>query len=207
MTEETYVENKEQANQEQKQSFINPKDLLKLVKEAQNGNEEVKLQLCLAFTPLIKACASKSEVAEALGDDAESIAWLIFLDCIAGLDVEKMDELKPGYFKAVICNRLINYQTKAYDFTNCHLLQDKPVKQDCNTRFEDKIINDMVLQIILESLKPKEKQFIYWRYFEGLSFEKIAALLHKSPLKIWMINRGILRKMRKRYKALASLAD
>lgn len=204
MTEETYVENKEQANQEQKQSFINPKDLLKLVKEAQNGNEEVKLQLCLAFTPLIKACASKSEVAEALGDDAESIAWLIFLDCIAGLDVEKMDELKPGYFKTVINNGLTNSKKKTGVFNKHHLLKESTIMPASKLNFEENIINDMVLQIILESLKPKEKQFIYWRYFEGLSYEKIAVLLHKNPFNVWQINLRILRKMRKRYKALAS---
>ena len=62
--------------------FLQPKELQLLIKEAQNFNQSAIDYLCKAFKPLIRAEARRTSVYNALGEDAENTAWLIFLELI-----------------------------------------------------------------------------------------------------------------------------
>lgn len=79
-------------------NFLNPEELQLLIKEAQNYNQSAIDRLCKAFKPLIKAESHRTSVYNALGEDAENTAWVIFLELIQRYKGENYLQL-PGLIR------------------------------------------------------------------------------------------------------------
>lgn len=63
-----------------------PLDLLQLITAAQTGDQQALLQLCEAFNPLLKSEAHREMFYRSLGQDAEGIAVLAFIELVLKYD-------------------------------------------------------------------------------------------------------------------------
>lgn len=63
-----------------------PLDLQQLITAAQTGDQQALLQLCEAFSPLLKSEAHREMFYRSLGQDAEGIAVLAFIELVLKYD-------------------------------------------------------------------------------------------------------------------------
>ena len=78
--------------------FHNADELKELIQAAQKGEQGAIYALCEAFRPLIIQEAHCSYVVQALGEEAENTAWMLFLEIIMSYKDKKYMVL-PGLIK------------------------------------------------------------------------------------------------------------
>ena len=85
-------------NNAKKKHFESAAALKALVLAAQNGQQQSIDELCAAFRPLIMQEARYSYVKQALGEEAENTAWMLFLEFIMSYKGKNFLAL-PGLIK------------------------------------------------------------------------------------------------------------
>lgn len=81
-----------------KQVSLSPEELGELIGAAQSSDQQAIDRLCAIFRPLVLKEAHLPSVYNALGEDAENTAWVIFLELIQ-LYKDKNFRQLPGLFK------------------------------------------------------------------------------------------------------------
>ncbi|MCX7714648.1 MAG: SigB/SigF/SigG family RNA polymerase sigma factor [Clostridia bacterium] len=64
---------------------------------------------------------------------------------------------------------------------------------------EEEVINKVLVENILDSLTPRERQIIVFRYFKGKTQAEIAKLVGVSQVQVSRIERLVLEKLKKRF--------
>lgn len=129
--------------------------------QAQAFNQNAIDKLCQAFRPLILKEANKALIRKALGQDAENIAWVIFLDLIHGYKGSKYSTF-PGLAQKRIHYMLLQAVIRKYTVHDIKLLDDT------NTNLQVSDTNDyaeesqtkLMLHMLLDKLTPKQKKVL-----------------------------------------------
>jgi RNA polymerase sigma-70 factor (ECF subfamily) len=121
--------------------------------------------------------------------DALDLAQEVYIKVFK--NISKYDEKMPfhPWFRAVAVNTCLNFK-RAYRYDSVSLNAkddgDKAIEEVVAAKndVENEVLDNELGQLIrenLECLKPKHRMVLVLRYYEGLSYDEIAAVL-KEPL-------------------------
>jgi len=196
-------------NTEEKSKYYCPpsEELLELVQKLQQGNLAAQNTLCEYFAGLVIGTARRYIFYSVLGEDAISIGWIIFLECLQRIDLQKTTQLTAGYFEKVLQSRLTNVVEERFKHEEDYLEDLNLTTDDVQQGLDEQIITDIELKATIKALKPKDRELIYLHYFNNLSLVKIAQLKHENPNKYWSAKHRLLPRLRKKYLAIKSYSS
>ena len=176
-------------------STLTPAQQQELIYKLQQNDQEALAKVCQYFTPLVESYARSYTVHRILGEDALGIAWIIFLEAAKKYHKKDCSRL-AGYFKRVLCSRLLNVLIKECK-RRVSLEDDATKLADTQVSpFDEVVINNLDLALALRMLKPNEQRLIYLYYFEDMTIAAIAKELHKSATALRWSKKRILKKLR-----------
>ena len=171
--------------------FHNAAELKELIQAAQNNEQGAIDALCEAFRPLIIQEAHCSYVAQALGEEAENTAWMLFLEFIMSYKGQKYLVL-PGLIKKHLHYELLHLvYPRTITSVNAALFLDEtdadghPLHDIANDELVDnQFSDDNYLNQLLKHLTKKQRDVIEatilgsqtldeYRLQRGLSFTTV----------------------------------
>lgn len=150
-----------------KNYFQSAAQLKELVLAAQKGQQAAIDVLCQAFKPLIMKEAHYSYVAQALGEEAENTAWMLFLEFIMSYKGKKYLVL-PGLIKVHLHYSLLHkvYPEEKTEVDACLLLdqtdaEGRPLYDIASEELVDSHLTDhKMLHNLLKNLTAKQRDVI-----------------------------------------------
>ena len=164
--------------------FNSAAELKELVLAAQQGQQQAIDKLCGAFKPLIMQEAHHSYVAQALGEEAENTAWMLFLEFIMNYKGKKYLVL-PGLVKQYLHYELLHLvyprtitsvnAALILDETDAdgHPLHEIPRDELIDNQFHDvKYINQLLKHLTAKQREVIEATIIGFQTLEEYSSKK-----------------------------------
>lgn len=156
-----------------------PDELKVLIQEVQQNNQEAIDALCKRFELLIYKEARRSNIYNALGEDAVNIAWTIFLGFVLrynGADFVHLPSLIQYhlYYELEHCAKR---RGRVWDYEVLDLAHHE---SDANTSYDplQNLLLNMALEQELKKLTPRQLEILWRYYFAGESHETIAKAMH-----------------------------
>ena len=91
--------------------------------------------------------------------------------------------------------RTVDYEEGGPAFSIEYTAEDRLIDQEQDAAKHERV------RRMLETLNPHQKEIIYYRFEEGLSYEEIAALMHIKPQSAQNIMQRALKKLRETFSA------
>lgn len=165
------------------QRSSNSADLLcQLVHGAQENDQKAINELCERFTPLIRKIANNSYYKDHLGEDAENIAWVIFLEFIKRYNGNDFVHL-PGLLQIHLRYKLLRI-CKHGELRRLEipLIGDEDNQKeiiDSRNYICDFEIRQMIIEII-GKLSPRQRVVLTLVFLEGKTLKEISKILNIS---------------------------
>lgn len=187
------------ATQSQAKSYSNltKAETQELINQAQAGSQKALDQICEQYRPLVESISFSYTCHSALGEDATSIAWVLFLELIHKLK-KPIKATFPGLVKRYLKHRLIDKLEEAtkldqFSFAEEEDIQEKP----CLTSFEEQLADNELLKQAFAMLKPEQQNLLYAHYYEDKTLVDIAAKQRLKVGTVKMQHHRILKELRK----------
>lgn len=172
--------------------------ICRLLAKAQQGDEEVMLELINRFQPLLKKYAKKLRY-----DDAYEDCLLFFIELVKTVDLKKLnitkDQAVVSYIKVSVTHfyskktRRLSEKEREIAFSELteeqrYYVETKTAKQD-----EQNIFTELGVD---KFLNPNEKRILYLVYGKGYTTAEIAKKYHKSRQTVNQLKMRTLKKLR-----------
>lgn len=178
--------------------------LKELVLNAQNGQQQAIDQLCAAFKPLIMQEAHYSYIAQALGEEAENTAWMLFLEFIMSYKGKNYLVL-PGLIKVHLHYSLLH---KVYpdekNEVDAYLLLDqtdeegRPLFDIASDELVDShLIDHNMIHNLLKHLTAKQKEVIEATILGCQTLDEFSRKKGLSFTTVYLHQQRGLKKLRK----------
>ena len=144
-------------------SLLSTEELQILVHEAQLDKQESIDKLCQYFKPLINKEARRLNVYNALGEDAENVAWVVFLSFIRRYNGADYKHL-PGLIQCHLRYELLHEVQKAGELWDNEVEADEALENQTHEPLEE-VFSRLVVRELLRSL-PSRQHKIFKMYLE-----------------------------------------
>ncbi len=152
----------------------------------------------MAFKPLIYKEARRETVYLTLGEDAISIAWIIFLQFIYRYNGADYVHL-PGLIRAHVHYELLRSLKKQSSLLAHETSQDDNITASIPCAEDDinRCCNEIALKQLLAHLTPLQKAVIKKLYLHGLETAQVSKLYKCSQKKTFYTKYAALTKLKK----------
>ena len=158
-------------------TFLTDRQLSVLVPQVQKGDQKSNEVLYVAFTPMIKGLLRDLNAYAVLGEDAENIAWLKFLEAVMAYKDEDYATL-PGLLKFKVYFALLHSMQRmlkkqlllildATDASGRHLWEPAV----CNVRLEA-VHDNVALEHAMSKLSAKQREIVLQTVLGDLSLKE-----------------------------------
>ncbi len=173
-----------------KKNYYTPTQLKNLVQAAQRYEQHAIDKLCEDFKPLIYKEARQHNIHEILGEDALSIAWVIFLELIYKYDKDNFRSF-PGYVKKHLHFRLMDILQSKNHFPTCDSLDAHQEFIDIISDKRDFIADKMCSMAFVNAYKTLTKA--EQKVLAGVDFSNVSVKQYSQANKCSIQNISKLR--------------
>ena len=184
--------------------FNSAAELKELVLAAQLGQQHAIDKLCGAFKPLIMQEAHHSYVAQALGEEAENTAWMLFLEFIMNYKGKKYLVL-PGLVKVHLHYSLLHKiypeqktEVDAYLLLDQTDTEGRPLFDIASDELVDSRLTDQkMIHNLLKHLTAKQREVIEATILDCQSLDEYSRKKGLSFTTVYLHQQRGLKKLRK----------
>jgi len=170
-----------------------------LLTRAQDNDQQAIDELCERFKPLVYKEAYRSNIFNALGEDAVNVAWTIFLSFTRRYNGADYLNL-PGLIQCHLRYELSHYVCKKGLSWENEVTDTEAI--DAETGFEHDQLQNLLLNMALyqelKKLSPRQLKIIWLYYFANETHEAIAKVLHCSTRTVGYQREKALAKLKSR---------
>ena len=143
-----------------------------MLTKAQGNDQKAIDELCERFKPLVYKEAYRSNIFNALGEDAVNVAWTIFLSFTRRYNGADYLNL-PGLIQCHLRYELLHaVKAEGEKWDNTIVSEELLENQTYDPM--DKVTTDLALQEVLKKLSPRQLDIIDQYYQHGKTNENIA---------------------------------
>lgn len=172
-------------------------ELAKLAAAAQRGERQAIDRLCATFAPLVKKEAHADAVYQALGEDAENAAWLLFLELIQKPGRE-MGVLYPGFLKKGLHLGLLKQVIRQNNLAEHEVGGEKA---DAFFKAEGTSCGEIELRLSLPGalarLTEKQRAALWATAVEGIGMRKYARMQKRDLKSVQQSLKAGVKKLRR----------
>ena len=191
-------------NNAKKKHFESAAALKALVLAAQNGQQQSIDELCAAFRPLIMQEARYSYVKQALGEEAENTAWMLFLEFIMSYKGKNFLAL-PGLIKVHLHYSLLHkvypdekVEVDAYLWLDQTDEEGRPLFDIASDELVDsQLTDDNMVKNMLKHLTAKQKEVIEATILGCKTLDEYSRIKGLSFTTVYLYQQRGLKRLRK----------
>ena len=184
--------------------FNSAAELKELVLAAQLGQQQAIDKLCGAFKPLIMQELHHSYVAQALGEEAENTAWMLFLEFIMNYKGKKYLVL-PGLVKVHLHYSLLHkvypdekVEVDAYLWLDQTDEEGRPLFDIASDELVDsQLTDDNMVKNMLKHLTAKQKEVIEATILGCKTLDEYSRIKGLSFTTVYLHQQRGLKRLRK----------
>lgn len=136
----------------------------------------------------VKAMAAQEKLSGELNRDATIDEIADFLGCTPYDVAESLEAMRPH----------VSIYEPVYDESDSGVSIADRIVGDNDT--EERVINNVFLKEVLDSLDPRDRQVIVMRYYKNMTQSQIASVLGISQVQVSRLESKILARLREKYK-------
>lgn len=161
----------------------------KLIVKIAKGDSDAIEELYSLTGRILLTMAKKYSKDSDSAEDAVSETY-----CKVVRNARSFDPSKNGlnWLYKIVKNETLNVIRKNARIVNCDFDEESPTKD-----FVDDVLEKIIVREAIERLSDEEKQLIYHRYWEGLSFEELSEKYRKTISTVYDNLKRILKKLKK----------
>lgn len=182
------------------QRSSNSADLLcQLVHGAQENDQKAINELCERFTPLIRKIANNSYYKDHLGEDAENIAWVIFLEFIKRYNGNDFVHL-PGLLQIHLRYKLLRIcKHQEVQRLEVPLVKDEEdeIQLPNHNQYLDDVEFREFIRKILKYLPPAQRIILKLHIVDGYSFDEVCKMTNKPYHSNYSLYRRAIKNLKK----------
>lgn len=182
------------------QRSSNSADLLcQLVHGAQENDQKAINELCERFTPLIRKIANNSYYKDHLGEDAENIAWVIFLEFIKRYNGNDFVHL-PGLLQIHLRYKLLRIcKHQEVQRLEVPLVKDEEdeIQLPNHNQYLDDVEFREFIRKILKYLPPAQRIILKLHIVDGYSFDEVCKMTNKPYHSNYSLYRRAIKNIKK----------
>lgn len=185
--------------------MMTDEELLVLIPSAQNGDVKAIELLCQKFAPLIFKISHRQTVYNVLGEDAENILWLWFLELLKTYSGNSYLTF-AGFVRKHLVLRIMNI----FKYYNVRFNAEQLSTMDENSKIaeipsEDKLyslLDKMSIEQEFDVLTNQQSVVLKRIYCDGDSIEQIARDLKMAPRTVRYHRAKAISKLKKRLEVI-----
>ncbi len=174
---------------------LTPAGLRELVTGARAGCRSSLERLCLAFRPLILKESRRESVYRALGEDATSIAWTVFLTFIRrynGCDYVHL----PGLIRCYLRYELLHAMQRRGKILKREELCAAAPEHGAACTGLARLVQRLALRQAMARLPERQRAIIHKRFFEGALLKILGQYLRCSQANVLRLQKLALEQLR-----------